>query len=173
MASRTQVRQRWTQALLHTHDTPQRTAAALALGVVVGFSPFLGLHVVMGTVLAFVLNLNRVAVLIGVLSNVPWIIGPYYVAATALGAWIIGRPLPPDVLQKVRTLTDLPGWSQRATALGALVEPLVLPFTVGSTVCAVLLGVGVFLVAKPILEARAAFARSNAPGQAGSGSTKN
>jgi uncharacterized protein (DUF2062 family) len=173
MPSRTQVRQRWTQALLHTHDTPRRTAAALALGVLVGFSPFLGLHVVMGTALAFILNLNRVAVLIGVISNVPWIIGPYYVAATALGAWMTGRSLPPDVLHQVRTLTDLPGWSQRATALGELVEPLVLPFTVGSTVCAVLLGVGVFLVARPILEARAAFARSNPPGKMGSGSTKN
>jgi uncharacterized protein (DUF2062 family) len=31
---------RWLDALLHVHDTPERTAAAFALGVFLGFSPF-------------------------------------------------------------------------------------------------------------------------------------
>ena len=31
----------WLEQLLHTHDTPQRTAAAYALGVLLGFSPLL------------------------------------------------------------------------------------------------------------------------------------
>ena len=35
---------RWLSALLHIKDTPERTAAAFALGVFFGFSPFLGLH---------------------------------------------------------------------------------------------------------------------------------
>ena len=35
---------RWLDALLHIDDTPERTAAAFALGVFFGFSPFLGLH---------------------------------------------------------------------------------------------------------------------------------
>ena len=39
---------RWLDQLLHTHDTPQRTAAAYALGVFFGFSPLLGLHTVLG-----------------------------------------------------------------------------------------------------------------------------
>ena len=90
------------QALLHTHDTPGRTAAALALGVAIGFSPFLGLHIVIGTALAFLFNLHRVAVLIGVVSNVPWIIGPYYAAATALGAWLTRTPMPPNMLAQLR-----------------------------------------------------------------------
>ena len=38
----------WLEQLLHTHDTPQRTAAAYALGVFLGFSPLLGLHTVLG-----------------------------------------------------------------------------------------------------------------------------
>lgn len=62
--------------LLHTHDTPQRTAAAYAIGVFFGFSPFLGLHTVLGLCVAFALNLNRVAVLVGVYSNLPWILPP-------------------------------------------------------------------------------------------------
>jgi len=30
---------RWLDKLLHVHDTPERTAAAFALGVWLGFSP--------------------------------------------------------------------------------------------------------------------------------------
>ena len=73
---------RWLDALLHIEDTPQRTAAAFALGVFFGFSPFLGLHTLLGILFAFLLNLNRVAVLLGVYSNLPWIIAPYYAFAT-------------------------------------------------------------------------------------------
>src|SRR5207248_11671647 len=55
--------------LLHIDYTPKRTAAAFALGVFFGFSPFLGLHTLLGVAFAFLLNLNRVAVLLGVYSN--------------------------------------------------------------------------------------------------------
>ena len=77
---------RWMQILLHVHDTPTRTAAAYALGVFFGFTPFFGLHTIGGLAVAFVWNLNRVAVLLGVYSNLPWIIVPYYASATMLGA---------------------------------------------------------------------------------------
>ena len=38
---------RWLEQLLHTHDTPHRTALAYAVGVFFGFSPVLGLHTVL------------------------------------------------------------------------------------------------------------------------------
>ncbi len=44
----------WLEQLLHTHDTPHRTAGAYALGVFLAFSPMLGLHTVLGLALAFV-----------------------------------------------------------------------------------------------------------------------
>src|SRR5690606_23518040 len=77
---------RWLDSLLHVNDTPHRTAMAYAMGVFLGFSPFLGLHTIIGLVLAFLLNLNRVAVLLGVYSNLPWIMGGYYAFTTAVGA---------------------------------------------------------------------------------------
>src|SRR5438874_9755130 len=80
---------RWMGQLLHVDDTPERTAAAFALGVFIGFSPFLGLHTILGIVFAFLLNVNRVAVLLGVYSNLPWIMAPYYTLTTI---WI-GQPL--------------------------------------------------------------------------------
>ena len=60
-----EISRRWLEALLHIDDSPERTAAAFALGVFFGFSPFLGFHTILGIVFAFLLNLNRVAVLLG------------------------------------------------------------------------------------------------------------
>src|SRR5262245_2098876 len=51
--------------LFHLHDTPRRTAAAFALGVFFSFSPFLGLQIALSMALAFLLGLNRLAVLVG------------------------------------------------------------------------------------------------------------
>ena len=87
---------KWLDALLHIQDTPERTAAAFAFGVFIGFSPFLGLHTLLGVLFAFLLNLNRVAVLLGVYSNLPWFLGPYYVGTTMIGARMLGYRLPRD-----------------------------------------------------------------------------
>jgi len=46
------VVRRWLDTLLHIEDTPERTAAAFALGVFFGFSPFLGLHTLLGIAFA-------------------------------------------------------------------------------------------------------------------------
>src|ERR687898_199234 len=91
------------EQLLHTHDTPQRTAAAYALGVFFGFSPFLGLHTVLGLTFAFALKLNRVAVLIGVYSNLPWILPEYYTAATLAGAGVVRAQGSPEFGPRPRT----------------------------------------------------------------------
>ena len=69
---------RWLEQLLHTHDTPHRTALAYAVGVFFGFSPVLGLHTVLGLAIAFLFGLNRIAVVLGIYSNLPWILPAYY-----------------------------------------------------------------------------------------------
>src|SRR6188508_2417874 len=98
---------RWLEQLLHTHDTPTRTAAAYAVGVFFGFSPFLGLHTILGLICAFALNLNRVAVLLGIYSNLPWILPAYYTLATMLGAAILRIQVPPGLLKNLSdALTD-------------------------------------------------------------------
>ncbi len=76
--------------LLHVEDTPERTALAYSIGIFLGFSPFLGFHTLMGLAIAFLFNLNRVAILLGVWSNTPWWIILYYTMATWLGAWVTG-----------------------------------------------------------------------------------
>jgi len=76
--------------LLHIEDTPERTALAYSIGVFLGFSPFLVLHTLAGLVIAFLFRLNRVAILLGIWSNTPWWIVPYYVIATWVGMWVTG-----------------------------------------------------------------------------------
>src|SRR6478672_7749744 len=98
---------RWLEALLHVHDTPERTAAAFALGVFLGFSPFLGLHTIIAVVLAFILDLNRVAVLLGVYSNLPWIMAGYYAFTTMVGAAILRAKLPPGLRDQLGALFEL------------------------------------------------------------------
>ena len=69
-----------------------------------GFSPFLGLHTVLGLVVAFAFHLNRVAVLLGIYSNLPWILPAYYSLATLLGATLLGVDVPPGLLKDFRRI---------------------------------------------------------------------
>jgi uncharacterized protein (DUF2062 family) len=131
---------RWLDALLHIHDTPERTAAAFALGVFLGFSPFLGFHTLLGIALAFLLSLNRVAVLLGVYSNLPWIIAGYYAFTTWFGGLITGTRMPPSFSTRLSELFENSLHTQQFwVQLGALLRPLLWPYVVGSLLGAAVL----------------------------------
>ena len=129
---------RWLDQLLHTHDTPRRTAAAYALGVFFGFSPFLGLHTVLGVAFAFALNLNRVAVLLGVYSNLPWILPAYYTLTTVAGAAILGVQVPPGLLRDLSSAVADASWTDIRILAGSL-APLAWAYVLGSTLGALVL----------------------------------
>ncbi len=143
---------RWIQILLHVNDTPARTAAAYAVGVFWGFNPFFGLHTVGGLVMAFLFHLNRVAVLLGVYSNLPWIIIPFYASATMLGALLLGVRLPEGFRGRLVDAFALSFWRPEFwVELWALLEPLFWPFMVGSTLAALLLAFIAYAVALAVL----------------------
>lgn len=150
-----EIVRRWAETLLHIDDTPERTAAAYALGVFFAFSPFLGLHTILGVALAFVLRLNRVAVLLGVYSNLPWILLPYYTAATVLGGAVTGAKLPAgfrDRLGQVMNLSITDGALFRE--IGSLLEPLLWPYTIGSTIGSIALAVVAYPIALAFVRTR-------------------
>ena len=140
---------RWLGALLHIDDTPERTAAAFAVGVFLGFSPFVGLHTVIGVLLAFLLNFNRVAVLLGVYSNLPWIVAPYYAFVTMfVGAPLTGHRIPQGFRRQVGDVFEhsvFQGefWKQ----LVVIFRPLVVPYTVGSLIGALVLALAAYPLA--------------------------
>jgi uncharacterized protein (DUF2062 family)/SAM-dependent methyltransferase len=53
------------------HTTPRRLGAAVAVGILVGCSPFFGLHFWIGLGLSFLFRLNKVAVLLGSQVSIP------------------------------------------------------------------------------------------------------
>jgi uncharacterized protein (DUF2062 family) len=152
------VARKWLGQLLHVDDSPERTAAAFALGVFFGFSPFLGLHTVLGLAFAFLLNLNRVAVLLGVYSNIPLTLAPYYATATWMGAQMMGERLPggPErfktALRALFDISMLDGafWHR----LMLLLQPLAAPYALGSTIGALLLSAGSYFVALAFITSR-------------------
>ena len=114
---------------------------AYAVGVFFGFSPFLGLHTILGLVVAFAFNLNRVAVLLGVYSNLPWILPAYYTLATMLGAarpsvWMFRRGCWKDLRE---ALTDA-SWGEFRSFAKTL-TPLLWAYALGSMIGAVGLAV--------------------------------
>jgi uncharacterized protein (DUF2062 family) len=135
------VLRRWLGALLHIQDTPRRTAAAFALGVFFGFSPFLGLHTLLGILFAFLLNLNRVAVLLGVYSNLPFIVAPYYAFATiVIGAPLTRTRIPPGLRgQLVALFSESLVQRQFWHDVGTMLKPFLWPYTIGSLVGALVL----------------------------------
>lgn len=144
----------WTEKLLHIHDSPERTAAAFAMGVAIGFSPFLGAHTVIGLVLAFAFNLNRVAVLVGLYLHLPWFMPFYYAGATEVGALILGTHPPSGLPHQVDVALHLPTWHARIHGLLTLVRALLLPFVVGSTLLGLILGAIAYPISLGFIRAR-------------------
>lgn len=126
------------EELLHTHDTPRRTAAAFGIGVFLGFSPLLGLHTVLGLIVAFAFGLNRVAMLLGVYSNLPWILPAYYSLATLLGASLLGVDVPPGLLNQLIHSLSRGSWKELWNHAQAL-APFLWAYTLGSTIGALAL----------------------------------
>ncbi len=133
--------------LLELKERPEHVALSFAVGVFLGFSPLLGLHTILGLVLAFWLRLNKVAVLLGVYANLPWIIVPYYAFSTWLGVQLIGTAgaLPPPAVGFAQLLTaEFWIW---LTAQWRLL----LPAFVGSGLLSVLLGATAYAATLPLL----------------------
>jgi uncharacterized protein (DUF2062 family) len=126
--------------LLHIEDTPERTALAYAIGIFLGFSPFLGFHTLAGLAIAFLFGLNRVAILLGVWTNTPWWIVPFYMIATWVGMWITGFWIDWATLKEIFQLGEDRGfmssdfWSHIVSQWG-----LLLSFVIGSLILCTLL----------------------------------
>ena len=133
-------------------DSPQRTAAAFALGVFLSFSPFLGLQIAIGMTAAFAFRLHKAAVFIGLCTNLPWIMIPWYALTTAAAASALGLSLAVDIDDRLGTIFSLPiyraeFWKRSLELLG----PYFWSFLIGPTAGAIVLGVGAYFLSRRIL----------------------
>jgi uncharacterized protein (DUF2062 family) len=153
----------WMGRLARVGDTPHRTAAAFGFGVFLSFSPLFGLQIAIGIGAAMLLRLNRIAVVIGLCSNLPWLMVPWYAVTTAAGAAILGVPIAADFTARLKSTFAVSVYSREFwIRIMDLMGPLLGSFILGSSVGAVLLGGIAYLVTARLL-ARAL--SSDAPGK--------
>ena len=140
--------------LLALDDPPERTALAFSIGVFIAFSPFLGLHTIMATVLAFAFRFNKVAIYAGTFINNPFLtLVPIIVASYAVGAFLLGRPvgLPAEGAQLLRDPHPLSAayWAE----MFARGWDVLLPFAVGGTLLSVVCSLAAYPVTLRLLRA--------------------
>lgn len=121
--------------LLAIDDPPERTALAFAIGVFIAFSPFLGLHTIIATVLAVFFRFNKVAIYTGTFVNNPFLtLVPIIIVSFAIGAFVLGRPVAVSA-EGMRLLTEphlLTGdYWRRLSYYG---WEIVLPYAIGGMV---------------------------------------
>ena len=147
--------------LLAIDDPPERTALAFSVGVFIAFSPFLGLHTIMATLIAFVFRFNKVAIYSGTfLNNPPLTLVPIIIASYAVGALLLGRPwrIPPEGVELLKHPHLLTADYYRRLFVQSwyVVEPFALGGMVLSVVCS--------LIAYPLtLRVLRAYGRRKAP----------
>jgi uncharacterized protein (DUF2062 family) len=130
--------------LLAIDDPPERTAFAFSVGVFIAFSPFLGLHTIMATALAFLFRFNKIAIYTGTFVNNPFLtLVPIIIASYGVGAFILGRPLriPDEGLELLKNPRLFSGDYYRMLFVQSW-NTVVWPFSVGamalSVVCSLL-----------------------------------
>lgn len=157
--------------LLAVDDPPERTALAFSVGVFIAFSPFLGLHTILATLLAFLFRFNKIAIYSGTFINNPFLtLAPIVAASYAVGALLLGRPLRPPgegfrLLTEPHLLTAA-YWRQ----LGAHLCDIVVPFSVGGLALSVVCSLAAYPVTLRLLRAherRQAEAETPRPEEAG------
>lgn len=144
--------------LLGREESSERVAAAIGVGIAVGFSPFVGLHFLMALALALLFRLNKIDTLLGTFLGNPWTWAPIFPVGYRLGRTLLGyghkgigrfdleRILHCDLdclLHPIATAHRVFGYR----ALG----PRLLSFTVGTTILALLMGLAAYFATKSIL----------------------
>ena len=141
--------------LLALDDPPERTALAFAIGVFIAFSPFLGLHTILATAVAFLFRFNKVAIYSGTFINNPFLtLVPIIVASYAIGAFILGQPMriPSEGIDLLRDPHPLT--ADYYHKLFRESWGIVWPFTIGASVLSVVCSLIAYPVTSWLLRTR-------------------
>lgn len=141
--------------LLALDDPPERTALAFSIGVFIAFSPFLGLHTILATLIAFLFRFNKVAIYSGTFINNPLLtLVPIIVASYAIGAFLLGRPLriPAEGVELLKNPHLLTADYYRKLFRHSW--DIIWPFTIGGMVLSVVCSLIAYPVTSWLLRAR-------------------
>jgi len=134
--------------LLGREESPDRVAAAIALGVGIGFSPFMGVHFVLAIGLAFLFKLNKVDAALGQFVGNPWTLPPVFAAGYALGRVLLGydRTEVPNLPWDRLLHRDF--WHAFG---GPTLRPRLASFLIGTLVLATLIGLVAYVLVRGAL----------------------
>ena len=142
----------WRRAFLYLQyriarlpGTPYSIAAGLACGAAISFTPFIGLHLVLAVMMAWLLGVNVLASAIGTAAGNPWTFPFIWLWTYRLGARILGWEVGDHVAAGKLTLGKI--LLHPLDTLG----PVILPMTVGGLLTAIVVWWAVFWISRRLL----------------------
>ena len=122
--------------LLSLNGSPQQISLGLAMGVLVGFSPLWGLHMVIAAALATLFGVNRPAAVAAVWLSNPLTVIPIYTLTYRVGhTFVPGRSSSSitEMLTRVFTQEAVPWWDLigRIQVILRVGEELLWPLAIG------------------------------------------
>jgi len=144
--------------LLGREEAPERVAAAIGLGVAIGFSPFIGFHLLLALGLAWVFHLNKIDTVLGTLSGQVPTWTPVFPVGYRLGRAILGydhytvpRLNWDAILHSHITWVFHPLQTAHQLFGRHSLGPRLASFVVGTTILGALIGVAAYGVALMVL----------------------
>ena len=135
--------------LMGREERPERVAAAVALGVGVGLSPFIGFHFILAVVLAFAFRLNKLDTVLGSFAGNPWTLPAVFAAGYRLGRVLLGFPAASVAPLKWHRILHNDFW---VAFHGPGFAPRLASFLVGTTLLAVVAGFATYLAGRAFLK---------------------
>ncbi|HEV2062920.1 MAG TPA: DUF2062 domain-containing protein [Thermoanaerobaculia bacterium] len=139
---------------LGREDSLEHVAAAIALGVALGFSPFLGFHLVLALGLATILKVNRLDAALGTFAGNPWTFPPVFALGYRLGRALLHQDphRTPPMNWKALLHSDItwifhPVQTVRLVFGPRAFLPRLHAFLLGTTILAILIGAVTYFLA--------------------------
>ena len=85
------------------HGTPYSIAAGFACGVAISFTPFIGFHLILAAITAWIVRGNIVSSAIGTLIGNPWTFPFIWIAVLSTGHFLLGDFLSSDHVNFIGT----------------------------------------------------------------------
>jgi uncharacterized protein (DUF2062 family) len=143
--------------LTRLSGTPHNIAAGVACGAAVSFTPFVGLHILLGALLALIVRGTLLAVVVGTLVGNPWTFPFMWVASYEVGQYLLGghaggrQPVPWSfaevasyVAEAARHAASVGPWVT-IKRLAAELRVVAWPMTVGSVPLGLITGLAIYV----------------------------
>ena len=128
---------RWFKKILiqlkRLHGTPYSIAAGFACGVAISFTPFIGFHLILAALTAWIIRGNLVSSAIGTIIGNPWTFPFIWIAVLSTGRFFLGDIAPADNVNFIKTF-EAAGkalFTFNFKNFGRDVWPIVFPMMIG------------------------------------------